>query len=86
MALPFELWIDTELKIMHTRNNCPGAKIPSKYGYLRREYVRTPEQARELDTEYRACEGCKKELERKKSPGGDRSYRYRRHQQEEKIG
>lgn len=77
MAFPLDIWLDEELKVMHVRHECPGAKIPSKYGYLRREIVRTLEQARQLDLEYRACEGCEKELARKSDPAVERSYRYR---------
>jgi len=59
MALPIMVHIDTELGILHLRQDCPSAKIPAKYRYLRQEYVTTPEQARALDQQYRACEGCK---------------------------
>lgn len=62
MKLPFQVWIDTELKVIHTGPSCGGAKIPAKYGYLHTEYIRTIEQARKLDEEFRACEACRSAL------------------------
>jgi hypothetical protein len=76
MPLPLEVWLDTELRVMHARPDCAGAKIPYKYGYLKRETVRTAEQARILDKSFRACEACRKYLASRRSPPS-KNYRYR---------
>lgn len=78
MALPFDVWLDTELKTIHTSRSCSGTKIPSKYGYLKMQRVSTVEQARELDQSYRACDRCKDALKGKNDPTTRREFRYKR--------
>jgi hypothetical protein len=68
VALPVMLWLDTELLIIHTDQNCPGATIPAKYHYLDSIYVTTVEQARQLDEKYRACDRCKKVTTEERTP------------------
>lgn len=81
MKLPFQVWLDTELKVIHSSPACGGAKIPAKYGYLHTEYIRTIEQARELDLIYRACEACRIALFAARRESG-KSFRFNRKKKE----
>lgn len=84
MAFPFDIWIDQDLKVMHSRDNCPGLRIPRKYNRVERHVVRDLEQARRLDSEHRACEGCRKDLAHRRTSGG-KHYNYKRAKQEEQL-
>lgn len=81
MKFPFQVWLDTELKVIHSSPACAGAKIPSKYGYLHTEYIRNIEQARELDAIYRACEACRIRLSEQRRESG-KTHRFTKRKRE----
>lgn len=51
--------------------------MPVKYKYLHTEFIRTMEQAKKLDEEYRACEACRERLFSARRESG-RVSRYKR--------
>jgi len=56
----FYLHADPELHVIHTNTNeCPAAKIGSKYNYLKGVNITTMRDAEQLDEEgYRPCDWC----------------------------
>jgi hypothetical protein len=80
VPLPFRLWLDPELRVMHIDQDCPAAKIARKYHYLETELVDTKERAIILDAKYRACDRCKAKMEAARGPtqAPVRHHRYRR--------
>jgi hypothetical protein len=60
VSLPFTVYLDRELHVMHSDSGCPGLNMPRKYGYMLVVNVGTIQEARDLDGRYKPCDRCRK--------------------------
>lgn len=72
----FYLYIDPELRIVHSTRTCPAARVAVKYNTLESFKLATVGDARELDSRARPCDRCQKDEARRRGEGKTRSSRH----------
>lgn len=61
------LYLDKELKIVHSNGGCPELRMAKKYNYWETLRVEGKEEARRVDQLYKPCPRCEREAEKERT-------------------